>query len=73
MLHYLKPPQKGDVEGIPVRIKWGSVKHKYASWAQACSSYKHVDLVGDAGDMLHHFNNSDMLHQLKTPQRVDVG
>ena len=30
--------------------------------AQICSSYKQVDLVGDAGDMLHHLNTPDMLH-----------
>ena len=41
--------------------------------AQICSSYKQVDLVGDAGDMLHHLNTPDMLRQLNTPQRVDVG
>ena len=41
--------------------------------AQICSSYKQVDLVGDAVDMLHHLNTPDMLHQLNTPQKVDVG
>ena len=48
--------------------------------AQICSSYKQVDLVGDAGDlvgdagdMLHHLNTPDMLRRLCTPQRVDVG